>query len=121
MQRRELAQTIATSLFETEAALDAALEKAALLIAQTSAMRREHNYSAVLGHEAIAALTRTVDSLGAAREHAMTAHAAFEKASPALGVRPTTLQGTGVDKPAFFMADGAEANVAELRPVATAA
>ena len=43
MQRRELAQAIATSLFETEAALDAALEKAALLIAQTSALRREHN------------------------------------------------------------------------------
>ena len=39
MQRRELAQAIATSLFETEAALDAALEKAALLIAQTSALR----------------------------------------------------------------------------------
>ena len=38
MQRRELAQAIATSLFETEAALDAALEKAALLIAQTSAL-----------------------------------------------------------------------------------
>ncbi|CAN7543166.1 hypothetical protein LJR164_003844 [Phenylobacterium sp. LjRoot164] len=99
MQRRELAQAIATSLFETEAALDAALERAALLIAQTSALRREHNYSAVLGHEAVAALTRTIDALGEARGHTMSAHAAFEKASPQLGVQPATLHGTGVEKP----------------------
>ena len=77
----------------------AALEKAALLIAQTSALRREHNYSAVLGHEAVAALTRTIDALGEARGHTMSAHAAFEKASPQLGVKPATLHGTGVEKP----------------------
>lgn len=114
MQRRELA---ATSLFETEAALDAALERAALLIAQTSAMRREHNYSAVLGHEAVAALTRTIDALGSAREHAMTAHAAFEKASPQLGVRPATLHGTGSDKPVTQ----SDPSITELRAVPTAA
>ncbi|WP_374657705.1 hypothetical protein [Phenylobacterium sp.] len=117
MQRRELAQTIATSLFETEAALDAALEKAALLIATTSALRREHNYSAVLGHEAVAALTRTIDALGAAREHAVAAHAAFEKASPQLGVRPTTLHGTGTDKPVTQI----DTSRPELRAVVSAA
>lgn len=118
MQRRELAQAIATSLFETEAALDAALERAALLIAQTSALRREHNYSAVLGHEAVAALTRTIDALGEARGHAMSAHAAFEKASPQLGVQPTTLHGTGVEKPPTALLD-VEAPV--LRAIASAA
>ena len=117
MQRRELAQTIATSLFETEAALDTALEKAALLIAQTSALRREHNYSAVLGHEAVAALTRTIDALGSAREHAVVAHAAFEKASPQLGVRPATLHGTGADKPVTQ----ADRSGTDLRVVPTAA
>ena len=56
-------------------------------------------YSAVLGHEAVAALTRTIDALGEARGRTMSAHAAFEKASPQLGVRPATLHGTGVEKP----------------------
>ena len=68
----------------------------------------------MLGHEAVAALTRTIDALGAAREHAMSAHAAFEKASPQLGVRPATLHGTGVDKPAMAVGEAG----LELRAVA---
>lgn len=99
MQRRDIAQSLASALFETEAAVDAALEKAALLIAQASSIRRDHSFSAVLGHDAIAAATRTVEALGQARGHAMTTHAALADAASSIGVRATTLQGTGLNKP----------------------
>lgn len=99
MRRKEIAQTIASHLFRTEATLDAALEEAALMIAQVSRLRREHGYSAVLGHDAIAAITRIVDALGTARGHAMEAHASLAREAPQLGVSPTELQGTGVGKP----------------------
>lgn len=99
MQRRDIAQSLANALFETEQAVDAALEKAALLIAQASSIRRDHGYSAVLGHEAVAAATRTVEALGQARGHAMTTHAALTDAALCIGVRAATLQGTGLQKP----------------------
>jgi hypothetical protein len=99
MRRRELAQTLATSLFETEAAIDAAMERAGLLIAQTAALRREHGLSAVLGHEGVSALARMIDAVGQARGHAMVAHAAFAASAPMIGVQPSTLHGTGVGKP----------------------
>jgi hypothetical protein len=99
MQRRNIAQTLADALFETETAVDTALEKAALLIAQTSSLRRAHSFSAVLGHEGVAAITRAVEALGQARGHTMTAHTAFADAAPNIGVKPATLQGTGLSKP----------------------
>ena len=111
MQRRDIAQSLADALFETEAALDTTLEKAALLIAQASAIRRTHGFSAVLGHEAVAAATRTAEALGQARGHAMTMHAALADAAPHIGVRPTTLQGTGLEKP----------DAAQIRPTASIA
>lgn len=99
MRRKEIAQTIATQLFRTEAALDGALEEAAMMIAQVSRLRREHGYSAVLGHDAVTAITRSVDALGIARSHAMEAHAALAREAPQLGVSPVELQGTGIGKP----------------------
>ena len=99
MRRREMAQAIATSLFETEAAIDAALEKAGLLIAQTASLRREHGVSAVLGHEGVSAVARLIEAVGQARGHAMVAHAAFADSAPHIGVQPATLHGTGVGKP----------------------
>ncbi|GAD58280.1 MULTISPECIES: hypothetical protein [Brevundimonas] len=99
MQRREIAQSVADALFEAEEAVDMALEKAALLIARTSALRRDHDFSALLGHDGVAAVARSVDTLGQSRTHMMTAHAALAAAAPGIGVRPATLHGTGVGKP----------------------
>ncbi|MGV9010039.1 hypothetical protein [Brevundimonas sp.] len=99
MRRYEMAQTVATSLFETEAAIDAALEKAGLLIALTASLRREHGLSAVLGHEGVGAIARLIEAVGQARGHAMVAHSAFAASAPMIGVKPATLHGTGVGKP----------------------
>ncbi|HBI20668.1 hypothetical protein FJQ54_12565 [Sandaracinobacter neustonicus] len=99
MQRRDIAQSIADALFEAEGAVDMALEKAALFIALTSSLRRDHDFSAVLGHDGVAAVARSVDTLGQTRTHLMAAHAALAAAAPEIGVRPATLHGTGVSKP----------------------
>jgi len=99
MQRREIAQSVADAFFEAERAVDLALEKAAHFIAHTSGLRRDHNFSAVLGHEGVTAITRSIETLGQTRAHMMTAHAALAAAAPQIGVRPATLHGTGVDKP----------------------
>ncbi|HEV7351980.1 MAG TPA: hypothetical protein VGN74_02480 [Brevundimonas sp.] len=99
MRRKDIAQTVASHLFRTEAALDAALEEAALMIARISQLRREHGYSAVLGHDAVAAISRSVEALGQARSHAMAAHASLAQEAASLGVSPTHLQGNGTNKP----------------------
>jgi len=106
MQRREIAQSIADALFETEQAVDLALEKAGLLIAHTAAVRRQHDFSAVLAHEGVAAVTRSIETLGQTRSHLMAAHAALADAAPRIGVRPATLHGTGVDKPDVVRTNG---------------
>lgn len=99
MQRRDIAQSVADALFEAERAVDLALEKAALFITHTSTLRRDHNFSAMLGHEGVTAVTRSIETLGQTRVHMMTAHAALAAAAPQIGVRPLTLHGTGTDKP----------------------
>jgi hypothetical protein len=99
MRRKDIAQTVASHLFRTEAALDAALEEAALMIARISQLRREHGYSAVLGHDAVAAISRSVEALGQARSHAMAAHASLAQEAASLGVTPAHLHGGGSNKP----------------------
>jgi hypothetical protein len=99
MQRREYGQKLATALFETEDAIDAALEKAAHLIAAMSSVRRENNLSAVLGSSAMTGVTGAVRALGEARDQIVAAHHALQTAAPHVGLRGVVMQGTGVGKP----------------------
>ncbi|USQ95301.1 hypothetical protein [Caulobacter sp. RL271] len=117
MQRRDIAQSVADALFEAEQAVDLALEKAALFITHTSSLRRDHNFSAVLGHEGVAAVARSIETLGQTRSHMMSAHAALAAAAPQIGVRPATLHGTGTDKPDV---DAPTGQIARPRAVAEA-
>ena len=100
MQRREYGQKLATALFETEDAIDAALEKAAHLIAAMSSVRRENNLSAVLGSHAMTGVTGSVRALGEARDQIVAAHHALQTAAPQVGLGAVVMQGTGVGKPA---------------------
>ncbi len=99
MQRREYGQKLATALFETEDAIDAALEKAAHLIAAMSSVRRENNLSAVLGSHAMTGVTGSVRALGEARDQIVAAHNALQVAAPQVGLGNVIMQGTGVGKP----------------------
>lgn len=99
MQRREYGQKLATALFETEDAIDAALEKAAHLIAAMSSVRRENGLSAVLGSDAMTGVTGSVRALGEARDRIVAAHQALSTAAPQVGLGNVVMQGTGVGKP----------------------
>ena len=99
MQRREYGQKLATALFETEDAIDAALEKAAHLIAAMSSVRRENGLSAVLGSHAMTGVTGSVRALGEARDQIVSAHHALQIAAPQVGLGNVVMQGTGVGKP----------------------
>lgn len=99
MQRREYGQKLATALFETEDAIDAALEKAAHLIAAMSSVRRENGLSAVLGSDAMTGVTGSVRALGEARDRIVAAHNALSCAAPQVGLGHVVMQGTGVGKP----------------------
>jgi len=99
MQRREYGQKLASALFETEDAIDAALEKAAHLIAAMSSVRRENGLSAVLGSHAMTGVTGSVRALGEARDQIVSAHHALQIAAPQVGLGNVVMQGTGVGKP----------------------
>lgn len=99
MQRRQYGQKLATALFETEDAIDAALEKAAHLIAAMSSVRRENGLSAVLGSDAMTGVTGSVRALGEARDRIVAAHSALQAAAPQVGLGHVVLQGTGTGKP----------------------
>ena len=99
MQRRQYGQKLATALFETEDAIDAALEKAAHLIAAMSSVRRENGLSAVLGSEAMTGVSGSVRALGEARDQIVAAHHALQSAAPQVGLGNVVMQGTGVGKP----------------------
>lgn len=99
MQRREYGQKLATALFETEDAIDAALEKAAHLIAAMSSVRRENGLSAVLGSQAMTGVTGSVRALGEARDQIVSAHHALQIAAPQVGLGNVVMQGIGTGKP----------------------
>lgn len=99
MQRRQYGQKLATALFETEDAIDAALEKAAHLIAAMSSVRRENGLSAVLGSDAMSGVTGSVRALGEARDRIVAAHHALQSAAPQVGLGNVVMQGTGIGKP----------------------
>ena len=99
MQRRQYGQKLANALFDAEDAIDAALEKAAHLIAALSSVRRENNLSAVVGSSAMTGVTCSVRALGEARDQIVAAHHALQLAAPQVGLGRTVLQGTGVGKP----------------------
>jgi hypothetical protein len=103
MQRREYGQKLATALFEAEDAIDAALEKAAHLIAAMSSVRRENGLSAVLGSHAMTGVTGSVRALGEAREQIVSAHHALQTAAPQVGLGNVVMQGTGAGKPGESM------------------
>ncbi len=98
MQRRQYGQKLATALFETEDAIDAALEKAAHLIAAMSSVRRENGLSAVLGSDAMTGVTGSVRALGEARDRIVAAHHALQSAAPRVGLGNVVMQGTGTGK-----------------------
>jgi hypothetical protein len=103
---------VATKLFATENAVDAAILEASQLLAGLIEARNEIGFSAVLGGEAVSKVSLALSALSDSRRAMVEAHNELNEAKLRLGVR-TRMFGTG---PKGYLEDGDD-NVVEHRRV----
>ena len=94
MEKALIAQRVATKLFATENAVDAAILEASQLLAGLIEARQEIGFSAVLGGEAVAKVTVALAALSDGRRAMVEAHHELNDTKLRLGVR-TRMEGTG--------------------------
>ena len=94
MEKTLIAQRVATKLFATENAVDAAILEASQLLAGLIEARNEIGFSAVLGTEAVAKVSLALSSLSDTRRAMVDAHNELNDAKLRLGIR-TRMDGTG--------------------------
>lgn len=97
MEKVFVAQRVASKLFATENAIDAALAEASELMADMLRARKDLGLSAVVGDGAAAKLVEAIAALGSARTAMVAAHGELNDAKLRIGVR-TKLAGYE-DKP----------------------
>ncbi len=112
MEKTLIAQRVATKLFATENAVDAAILEASQLLAGLVEARNEIGFSAVLGGEAVSKVSLALSALSDSRRAMVEAHNELNEAKLRLGVR-TRMVGTG---PKGYL-DEASDNVVEHRRV----
>lgn len=97
MEKVFVAQRVATKLFATEAAVDAAMVEVTEMMAELIQARKDLNLSAVVGNGASAKFAEAVQALATARSAIVEAHAELDETRLRVGVR-TRLSGV-IDKP----------------------
>lgn len=97
MDKAFVAQRVATKLFSTEKAVDAAMVEAAQLLAGMIEARAELKISAITGDAAQAKLTQAIAALSQARSAIVETHGELAEAKLRVGIR-TKLIGVE-DKP----------------------
>jgi len=110
LEKTLIAQRVATKLFATENAIDAAILEASQLLAGLVEARNEIGFSAVLGTEAVSKVSLALSALSDSRRAMVEAHNELNEAKLRLGVR-TRMVGTG---PKAYL-DEAGDNVVEHR------
>jgi hypothetical protein len=105
-----VAQRVATKLFATENAIDAAMVEAAELMADMLKARKDIGLSAVVGDRASAKLVEALSALGEARSAMVEMHTELNDVKLRIGVR-TKMAGVE-DKP-----PETTRGLAEVRPV----
>lgn len=106
MEKVFVAKKVATKLYATEAALDAAMTEAAEMIAEMVKARAELGLSAVVGDQAQAKIVEAIAALGEARTAVVAAHADLDEVRRRIGVRT---KGLGfLDKPAAQATESVE-------------
>ena len=88
MDKVFVAQRIATKLFATENAVDAAMVEAAELMADLLKARKDIGLSAVVGDRASAKLVEALAALGEARSAMVEMHTELNDVKLRIGVRP---------------------------------
>jgi hypothetical protein len=94
MEKALVAQRVATRLFATENAVDAAILEASQLMAAFIEGRRDVGFAATLGTEAVSKMSAIVAELAEARAACVAAHHELNDVKLRLGVR-TKMIGTG--------------------------
>lgn len=97
-QRREAAQQVADSLFESEAAIDAAITAVAKLAGVMPAVRADAKLSALIGQGALERAIEAMGELGAARRAIVETHKELSIAQRDIGLGAVSY-GTGEEKP----------------------
>ena len=87
MEKVFVAQRVATKLFATENAVDAALAEASELMADMLKARKDLGLSATVGDAAAARLVEAIAALGQARTAMVAAHGELDEARLRIGVR----------------------------------
>ncbi len=87
MEKVFVAQRVATKLFATENAVDAALAEASELMADMLKARKDLGLSATVGDAAAARLVEAIAALGQARSAMVAAHGELNDAKLRIGVR----------------------------------
>lgn len=87
MEKVFVAQRVATKLFATENAVDAAMTEASELMADMLRARKDLGLSAVVGEAALAKMGEAIAALGQARSAMVAAHGQLEETKLRIGIR----------------------------------
>ena len=98
-QRRLAADQVAAGLFEAEAAIDAALNKAAVLAAVMPAVRAGAGLSALFGQDAVERLSETIAALTQARRGIVETHKELSVVKAQIGLGAVVMDGDNGEKP----------------------
>lgn len=85
-QRRMIADQVAASLFEAEAAIDAALAKTAKLAGVMPALRQDAGLSALIGQDAVERASEAFAALAQARRAIVETHKELSVAQEQIGL-----------------------------------
>ena len=102
-QRRMIADQVAANLFEAEAAIDAALAKAAQLAGVMPALRTDAGLSALIGQDAVERASEAILALAQARRAIVETHKELDLAKTQIGLGAVMY---GDPKPNFALAAG---------------
>ena len=98
-QRRIAADQVAAGLFEAEAAIDAALNKTAVLAAAMPAARAGAGLSALFGQDAVERLSETIAALTQARRGIVETHKQLAEVKIQIGLSGVVMTGDNGQKP----------------------
>jgi hypothetical protein len=105
--RKDAAHKVAQTLFQTEAAVDAAIASAAQFVGVMPMARQEARLSAVVGQEAIDRAVEALTALSEARRAIVAAHNALARVQGQIGLAEVNFGSLG--KPPVHSASATEA------------
>ena len=100
-QRRLIADQVAASLFEAEAAIDAALARTATLAGVMPALRRDAGLSALIGQDAVERASEAFAALAVARRAIVETHKELDVAKTQMGLGAVMFGDEGEKPPAL--------------------